>query len=94
MANGKITVQRVKDVSSGHVRGRTRPLVAKDGLCGGHEWHCEHNHGHDGEDQDNKSVTEVTEDLGDFQEKVTPHSAKRVGLTEDRGVMRRDIQML
>ena len=64
--------QRVNDgFSWGHACGRTRPLGAQDSPFGGHERHREHNNGRYGEDGDNKGDTEATENLGDFQEKVT-----------------------
>ena len=72
MANGKITFRRVNDALSwGHARGRTRPLGAEDSPFGRYERQREHNHGRHGEDGENKGDTEATENLGDFQEKVT-----------------------
>ena len=72
MANGKITFQRVSNAFSwGYARGRTRPLGAEDSPFDRHERQREHNHGRYGEEGDDKGDTEATENLGDFQEKVT-----------------------
>ena len=72
MANGKITFQKVNDtVSWGLACGCMRPLGVGDIPFDRHEWQCKHNHGCYGEEGDDKGDTEVTENLGDFQEEVT-----------------------
>ena len=48
-----------------------RPLGARDIPSDRHEWQREYNHGHYGEDGDDKGDTAATEDLGDFQEEFT-----------------------
>ena len=73
VANGKRTFQRVNDeFSCGYVFGRTGPLVAEDGPFNWDKRHREHDHARHGEDRDNEGDAEATEDLGDFQEEVTP----------------------